>query len=260
MDTEQDQPLSAMSNIPDGLFFDLDGDSLNEKSSPEKSAPEENEFKYSEEDLHRVREQEKSKLYSRIEKMSGELQDLRNEREERLRTEQEKIEAASKADKQKREEEMGVRELLEQKEKEWQAQIESLRQEQERDRALLDQERAYNELMAYQASRVEEERENILPELLDLVTGNTPTEIDASLESLKERSNRIFDSAQQALGNARREVSGSRVTMPPTMDQPSENSGVTPEAIKSMSMQDYAKHRQRLLSQQAQGRSQGLFG
>jgi len=48
--------------------------------------------------------------------------------------------------------------------------------------------------------------------------------------------------------------------LPTPLEQPSENQLVSPEDIRSMSMQDYAKHRQRLLSQQAQGRSRGLFG
>lgn len=215
---------------------------------------------YSEDDINRARQQEKSKLYSRLDKMQEEVEALRRERDERQRLESEQAKAEEEARTKAAEEEMNVRELLAKRETEWNEQLETLKREQERDRALLEQERQYSEITAYTARRIEEERENILPELVDLVTGSTREEIEASIESLKARSNAIFDSAQQAMSAARRDTVGARVTLPSPVENPSENSSFTPEDIRAMSLQEYAKHRQRLLSQEAQGRSQGLFG
>jgi hypothetical protein len=97
---------------------------------------------------------------------------------------------------------------------------------------------------------------------LDLVTGNTQDEINTSIESLKDRSTRILESAQQAMQSARKEMTGSRVTAPPTgpLDINSEQRNFTADEISAMPMNEYAKYRQRLLSPKAQGKGSGLFG
>lgn len=258
--------VPAVGDTPEGII--VGADATESRYEPVKeSAREPISARYTEDDLNRVREQEKSKLYSRLDRMNEEIENLRRDREERERLEQERLQQEQERlqqeqARQQEEEESGmdVRTLLARKEEEWERKLAEVRAEQERDRALLEQERALAELESYTRSRVEQERDNILPELLDLVSGSTPEEIDASIESLKVRSDRIFDSAQQAMSTARREVVGSRVTMPSPLENPSENSSFTPQDIRSMSMQEYAKHRQRLLSDQAQGRTRGLFG
>lgn len=256
-------PLPTVGATPDGILVGADPTPPT-PSEPDMSSRKQEEPAmtpmYTEEDIKRVREQEKSKLYSRLDKMQEEVESLRREREDRARLEQERAEAEERARKEAAEQDMDVRELLAQKESEWQERIALIEAERERDRALLDQERQYAELTAYTAQRIEDERENILPELIDLVGGSTKEEIDASIESLKVRSDRIFESAQEAMQSTRREVSGARVTLPSPVENPSENAQYTPEDIRNMSLQEYAKHRQRLLSRQAQGQSQGLFG
>lgn len=254
--------MPTVGTTPDGVLVGADPTpapvsepDLSSRSQEEPAAP-----TYTEDDLRRVREQEKSKLYSRLDKMQEEVETLRREREDRLRIEQEREEAEERARKEAAEQDMDVRELLVQKEREWQERLAEIEAERERDRALLDQERQYAEITAYMSQRIEDERENILPELIDLVGGSTKEEIDASIESLKVRSDRIFESAQEAMQSTRREVSGARVTLPSPVENPSENAQFTPEDIRNMSLQEYAKQRQRLLSRQAQGQSQGLFG
>ena len=254
--------LPTVGSTPDGVLVGADqpapaetAPDLSSRSQEEPTAP-----TYTEEDLRRVREQEKSKMYSRLDKMQEEVETLRREREDRLKIETEREQAEEQARKQAEEQDMDVRELLSKQAQEWQERLAAIEAERERDRALLEQERQYADLTAYMSQRVEAERENILPELIDLVGGSTKEEIDASIESLKMRSDRIFDSAQQAMQSTRREVSGARVTLPSPMENPSDNNQFTPEDIKQMSLQEYAKHRQRLLSRQAQGQSQGLFG
>ena len=109
---------------------------------------------------------------------------------------------------------MDVRQLLQKKEADWQEQLERERQERERAFALLERERNFADLQSYRQTRLDEERETIIPELLDLVSGNTKEEVEASIEGLKERSARILDSAQSAMQNARKEMTGTRITSP----------------------------------------------
>lgn len=217
---------------------------------------------YTEEDLAKVRSQEKDKLYPQIEKLKSELEEIKKAREAELAAKQAEKEAVDAEERARLEADLDVRELLKKKETEWNEQLERERQERERAFALLEREKTFAEIQNFRQQRLEEERESIIPELLDLVTGNTQDEINASIEGLKERSVRILESAQQAMQTARKEMTGSRVTAPPTgpLDINSEQRNLTADEIAAMPMNEYAKYRQRLLSPSAQGRSKGLFG
>jgi hypothetical protein len=217
---------------------------------------------YTEDDLSKVRAQEKDKLYPQIDSLKAEVAELKKAREaeaEALRAEQEAKEAEMRS---KLEADMDVRDLLKQKEAEFAEQLERERQARELAFAERDREREWAELQSHRQLRLESEREAIIPELLDLVSGNTPSEVDASIESLKERSARILESAQAAMQATRKDMTGTRATLPPTgpMDINSEQRNFTAQEIASMPMNEYANYRQRLLSDKAQGRSQGLFG
>jgi len=217
---------------------------------------------YSEEDLRRVREQEKSKLYPQIDSLKEELNLLKKEREERF-AEAEKLKAEKEAEARKQAEaEMDVRQLLETKEREWAEKLESERSEREKAFLLLDRERQLSELTEYRTQRLNQERDNILPELVDLITGNTADEIEQSIAGLKERSSRILDSAQQAMQSARREMTGSRVTAPASgpLDTNSDQQQFTADQIAAMSVTEYAKYRGKLLGQAASDRGKGIFG
>ena len=216
---------------------------------------------YSEDDLRKVREQEKSKLYPQIESLKEELNLLKQDRESRLE-EEARLRAEAEAEAKRRaEEEMDVRELLTAKEAEWQDRLEAERGEREKAFALLERERHFSEIQTYRNARLEEERENIIPELVDLISGNTAEEIEQSIAGLKDRSSRILESAQQAMSSARREMTGSRVTVPASgpLDTNSEQQTFTAEQIAAMSVSEYAKYRGKLLGQAASDRGKGLF-
>lgn len=217
---------------------------------------------YSEEDLRRVREQEKSKLYPQIDSLKEELNILKKEREER-QAEAEKLRAEQEADTRKKAEaEMDVRQLLETKEQEWAKSLEQERNERERAFKLLEREREYTELNEYRTSRLRQEENEIIPELLDLIAGNSKEEIEESITGLKDRSSRILESAQQAMQSARKEMTGSRVTAPPTgpLDTNSDQQQFTADQIAAMSVTEYAKYRGKLLGQAATDRGKGIFG
>jgi DNA repair exonuclease SbcCD ATPase subunit len=214
---------------------------------------------YTEVDLKRVREQEKSKLYPQIDSLKEEINLLKKDREAQLAEAaaiaKEKEEAARKL----AESEMDVRALLEKKEQEWTAQLEEIRQEGARKDALLERERQYAELTAYRNRRLAEEQDNIMPELVDLISGNNVDEIENSITGLRERSSKILESAQQAMQNARRDMKGTSTTLPPTMENNSGQQQFTADQIAAMSVTEYAKYRDRLFPG-ANNQNKGLFG
>ena len=221
---------------------------------------------YTEDDLARVRSQEKDKLYPVVESLKSEVAALKKEKEEKAarKAAKEAEELANKAakEKSKLEENLEAKELIKIKEKEWQEQLERERSERERAFALLEQERTFSELQSYKQNLIERERDNIMPELVDLISGNTADELNASIESLKDRSARILESAQAAMQNARKEMRGTSATLPAAgpLETNMDSRQFTAQDIASMSMNDYAKVRDKLMSDAARGKSRGLLG
>jgi DNA repair exonuclease SbcCD ATPase subunit len=217
---------------------------------------------YTEDDLVKVRSQEKEKLYPQIENLKEELLNLKKEKEEEASRRAAEAQAEADRVKEAQESELDAKSYAELKTKELQEQLERERQERERAFALLEREKTFADLQAYRQQVLEQERENIIPELVDLISGNTREELQQSVEGLKDRSAKILESAQSALQNARKEMKGTSVTTPPAgpLETNMEQRQLTAEEIQSMSMNDYAKYRARLLSPTAQGKSRGLFG
>ena len=224
---------------------------------------------YSAEDIAKAREQEKAKLYPQMEKMKEELSSLKKAREEQAAKEAEReqrvAEELVRKEAQKKEEEeseLSFKDLLKKKEQEFQSQLEAERLERERAFALLEQERKFQEVMNYRQQRVEQERDNIVPELIDLIDGNSADEVEQSIAMLKEKSARILSSAQQAMQSARQQMAGTRITNPAAgpLDNDSEQKSYSPDSIREMSLADYAKQRAKLLGAAASNRGQGLFG
>ena len=155
-----------------------------------------------------------------------------------------------------------MKELLTKKEQEFQAQIENERLEREKAFALLEKERQFTELMSYRQTRLEQERDSIVPELIDLIQGNSKDEIEQSIGMLKEKSSSILASAQAAMQSAKQQMAGTRITAPASgpLDNDSEQTSYSPDSLRDMSMADYAKQRAKLLGSAASNRGQGLFG
>jgi hypothetical protein len=220
------------------------------------------------EDIAKARKQEKDKVYSTIEKMQQTISLFEQREAERLALEsqREAERQARKAEREaekraKEEEEMSVKELLRTKEQEWQAKLEQERLEREKAFTLLQKEQEYNELKEYRNTRVQQERDNIMPELLDLINGNSKDEIEQSILGLKERTAKILESVTQAQQQSRKEMVGARVTAPAS--GPLDNDSVSnslPGDISNMSMADYIKNRDKLLRSGSNNRGQGLFG
>jgi predicted RNase H-like nuclease (RuvC/YqgF family) len=212
--------------------------------------------------IAKARQQEKDKLYPQIERLQKQSESMKEE-VERLKAEREEREKAEE----ERRQALEVKSLLEQRtteiRSEWEEKFTALQQERERDRALLERERSFAELRDYRERRLTEEADNIIPELLDLVSGSTQDEIESSIAGLRERSARIIDSASQAAQAARRDMRGAPITAPPVgpLENQSEQQQATLSAqeIADMPMSEYVKHRARLLGASSP-RNRGLFG
>lgn len=214
---------------------------------------------FSKEDVNRARQEEKDKLYADLHGMRDELKELkalRAREEERVAAEQR---AREEAERRAKEDEMDVRELLRTKEEEFRRQLEEERQERERALALLERERTYVQLQEYRAMRMRQEEDNIIPELRDLVGGESQDEIEASIAGLIQRSARIMDSVRSASQTARKDSTGARVTVPPAgLDTYTDGRTLSLDQIKAMSNDEYSKYRSSLLNKGGEG--QGLFG
>jgi hypothetical protein len=218
--------------------------------------------------IQKARAQEKAKLYPQLEKLQEELSFLRQREQEREAKEAERKaaraarEAEAAAERRKQaDSELEVRDLLAKKEQEWQTQLEAERLEREKAFALLDQERKFQELQQYRQQRLEQERDNIVPELIDLISGSSQDEIEASVSDLRARSARIFESVAQVAQQSRKDMAGTRITVPASgpLDNNSDSRTYSPDDVKNMSLADYAKNRAKLLGN-SNNRGQGLFG
>ena len=221
---------------------------------------------FSADDLAKARAQEKAKLYPQMEKMAQELEALKKAQAEAeaRKAEKARLREQEKAEKEKRkeEEELSAKELLAKKEQEWQSQLEAERLERERAFALLQKEQELSQISSYRQQRIEQERDTIVPQLIDLVNGNSVDEIEQSIAVLKEKSAGIMQDVMQASQLAKKQMVGASITAPasgPLDNDPSQQS-YTPDSIRDMSMADYMKNRARLLGDAANNRGQGLFG
>ena len=217
---------------------------------------------YTDEDLAKVRSQEKDKLYPQIESLKEELNSLRKEKEEEAARRNANAQAEAERAKAEALSELDSKSYADARLSELQEQLERERQERERAFALLEREKTYADLQAYRQQVIEQERENIIPQLVDFIQGNSREEIAESVERLKERSASILESAQSAMQNARKEMKGTSISAPPAgpLETNSEQRSLTPQEIAAMSMNDYAKYRDRLMSDSARGKSRGMFG
>jgi hypothetical protein len=221
---------------------------------------------YTEDDLAKVRSQEKEKLYPEIERLKEELNVLKKDKEEKAARkaakEAEKLAEAEAKAKAKQFEDLEAKDLIKLTAEELREQLEREREERERAFALLERERQFADLQTYRQQVIEQERENIIPQLIGYINGNTREEIQASVEALKEQSASIMQDALSATQNARKEMAGTRATLPASgpLDTNMESRQFTAQDIASMSVNEYGKIRERLLGEAARGRSRGILG
>lgn len=211
------------------------------------------------EDIERARQQEKDKLYGQLTEVKTELDQIRAEREAAQRAAEEARQAAEAEARRREEEEMDLRQLLARRDEEFNQKFAQLEEERQRAEALLMKEREIGQLSEYRQQRLSQESDNIIPELLDYVSGNSPEEIEAAIEAAKQRSASILAGVRQFQQQQVQGMRGVSSTAPPMgpMETQQEQRPLSAAEIAAMSPAEYMKHRGQLLhasSQQFYGR------
>lgn len=222
--------------------------------------------------LNKARQDERDKLYGRLNEQSETLSTLQSKlaaMEEERRAEAEAVakakqdaEAARKA---REEAEMSAKDFVKAESERWAAQLEAMERQRAEERAIFEKERAFNELRQYTQAQVEANREKIAPELLDMVTGNSREEIDASIERLTAKSAAIVEALTAAAAQARQaNLRGVSPTGRPNigpLDTDPATRTLSPQDISAMSMDEYSAYRQQLLAAASNHvRTTGLYG
>jgi len=248
----------AKQTIEDGIQIPID-------PTPQVETKQETQRLFTEDDIQRVRQQEKDKLYKRLEDadtrvktMEEQLALLAQEREQAIKQAEERAKAEAEALRQREMEELSAKDLLLKKEdeftqrinqveEEWRTKFNELETQRQAQEALLEKERYLQSLESFRQRRLHEEQETIIPELRDLVSGNNEEEIENSIAVLRDRSSAIIESIQQASQQTR--LRGAPVTAPPTgpLENQQEYQTMTAEDIRNMPMDQYVKMRERLL-------------
>jgi len=216
-------------------------------------------YRWTDEDIERARQQEKDKLYGRIDELSGQMRQFATEREQEQAERDRLAQEAAEAKRLKEEGELEVRDLLARRETEWQERFTQLESRYDSDRAIFEKERAFAQVQEYRRDRVEQEAENILPELRDLISGDTPEAVDASIEVMKARTAQIFTNMAAAQQQLPFQPRGAAPTAPPVgpMEQMPSYESLTPDDIRGMDMETYKKYRAQLLQATNPNRGRG---
>lgn len=223
---------------------------------------------FSEEEIEKARQQEKDKMYGRLETSDNRVKGL----EEQLTVIQKERDAAVKAAaeqykkdaeliKQREFEELSAKELLLKQEtvfnerlnnveNEWRARLEEIERDRQESSALLEKERAHQELQTYIGRRMQEEQEHIIPELLGMISGNSLEEVEIAISRFKGASSAILENVQRVTAATQPRAKSVGVTAPPVgpMETQSEQQTLSAEDIRNMSMEQYSKMRDRLLN------------
>lgn len=217
--------------------------------------------------IEKARQQEKDKLYPTIEKtdkrateMEAELKELQKFKKTFEKDEAARLKAIEDAQRAKEEAEMSAKDLLARRDEEFNNRLAQIQQENELRVAMLEKANEAARLEAYIQRRVMEEQSTIVPELIDFISGETPEQVEASIEVLKQKSAAIAESARNAQTRQRAAMpgvapsSGTNGVTP--LDQPGDRQ-LSAEDIRGMSMQEFAALRKKINMPSGSGR--GLF-
>lgn len=212
-------------------------------------------------DLEKARREERDKLYGRISKTDDKFKTLEEELA-RLRAESDQAAAQEKAQREaaeaelqlQREKEMDSRQLIEQRDREWNDRLAKIQQENEQARAMYEQDQRYMKLQNYIQRRANEETTNrtVAPDLIDFIDGNSEEEVENRIKMLREKTTSIINSLAEGQVQQRAAMPGVAPGGQPPMGGPLDalptgNPGqqMTAEDIKKIPMSQWHEFRQR---------------
>jgi hypothetical protein len=249
---------------------------------------------FTEDEVAQIRQQEKDKLYGRIDTLQNNISQLTEQvggltaAEQRRVAEMEQEQARLEAEARRAEEQgLDPSDLIERTRSEFQQQIEQVNstweqkwQEAEQQRlaaeAAAAKEREFGALRDYTQQQVAARKDEIDPRFLPYITGNSREEVDAAITRAVESTNEIFAELQQAMAAqqpggllvpnpgqppappAAPALPGTRVTVP-GQDPAQQTQTLTAEQIAAMPMDKYAQLR-RQMNIGNQSNDRGLFG
>jgi len=217
-------------------------------------------------EVEAIRKQEKDKLYSRIESESSrvksledQLQAIQADRDRTLADHESKIKAEQEKLREREREEFSAKDLLTRQQVEWEQRLNTVQNEWEQKLAtveadrqakeiLLEKEREFQAIEAYRQRRMHDEAENIVPQLLDLVAGNSQEEIENSIALLVSKSSAIINEVTQASPQSRLRGVPSVAPSSGPMDNYTEQKNFSVDDLRNMSMKEFAENRDRLLA------------
>lgn len=204
------------------------------------------------EQLEAARQQEKDKLYGRLQSQEetlsvfkSQLEELSKDKASRDKALADAAKAAEEAQKREEESKLSIEERLRAREAELTAKQEQLSKEMELKFATMQKEQEFLLLQAYVQRRVAEETaaNTIIPELVEFIGGNSEEEVEASIIKVKEKTANIVKGA--ATLTAPQMPTGVSPTGGPS--GPLDNLGGpkqhSPEDISRMSMEEYKAFR-----------------
>jgi DNA repair exonuclease SbcCD ATPase subunit len=224
--------------------------------------------RFSAEDLEKVRREEREKLYGRMSQQDEILKATKEELEAARKAREEKATSEAAARKQaedeaeaKRQAELSAKSLLKEREQEWEKRFTELSSKYEQDRELFAREQEFQRLQNVRSDLLSQAADDIAPELVDLVQGNTEDELRTSVELMKQKSAAIVAQIQQTQVTARASMRGTAPTgygVGPA-DTEAGYRQYSAGDIKSMPMSEYAKLRGQLLPAANNAARQGMF-
>jgi hypothetical protein len=255
-------------NIPEGDIITVPVDSPQVEQFVEDAMKKSNSKLFSEDEVEGIRKQEKDKMYKRLEEadtrvkaMEEQLGIITTEREKAMEEAEKRAAKESELIRERETSELSAKELLLKREDEFNVKLSQIEQDYKKrfdeiehqrsqQEALLEKEREMQALQSYRSRRLNEEQEAIIPELIDLIAGNSQEEIENSIAVLRTRSSAIIESIQQATQQQQGRLRGVPPTAPPVgpMENQTEYQTLTAEDIRNMPMEQYAKMRERLMN------------
>lgn len=212
------------------------------------------------EQLEAARQQEKDKLYGRMNAQDEQIKafqatvaELQSKDAQREAEKASALAAAEEAARKEREAKMSAEELIKAKTEELTAQHQAAVNDLKTQQAILAKEQEHLRLTAFTQRRIAEEvaADTIAPDLLGYITGNTEEEIEAGISKAKEITAKLV----AGMTGQQLPPAGTSVTpgVSPTgfgpsgpLDTLAAQRQYTPEQINAMNQQEYAEFRQRI--------------
>jgi len=256
-----------MFNTPDGAVA---GGGGNPPVTVNVTPPPEGQY-FTAQQLEAARQQEKDKVYGRIEaaerlanEMKAEVEALKADKAARDAEAQRLQQEAAAAQQRAEDEKLTAAQLIEKNNKELLERQQAFEAKLAADQALLQKEQQFLQLRAYIQQRIAEEvaQDNIAPEFLDYISGNTQDEVEASITKAKEKTASIIEAKVNAGVSAPRLPGVSPTGFAPTgpLEQfQGQQRELTVQEIDALSMPEYAEYRKQRGIDRA-GKDRGMFG